>query len=161
MEDKKKGLVALGLGAIGLGAVLLFGRKAEAAPPVAEDEVGVMLRNPPSGATMWSIKLTDWDITYPLHWNSTEDRLTFEDQAVFEIPGGINFPLRVMALQITKWNEAGTALIVLYEIQSHRPFLYDWDLSKYGDDPDPGYRDVFIPDYGSYYYNVSKEKFEQ
>ena len=39
--------------------------------------------------------------------------------------------------------------------------MYDWDLSQYGDDPNPSYRDVFIPDYGSYYYNVSKEKFQQ
>ena len=155
-----KGVMALGLGAVGLGAFLLFGRKAKAAPPVPEDSVGVMLRNPPSEATMWFIKLTDWDITYPLRWTNTEDRLTFEDQAVFYISGNITFPLRVLHLQITKWNEAGTALIVLYEIQSYQPFLYDFDLSKYGDDPDPNYRDVFIPEYGSYYYNVSKEKFE-
>ena len=156
-----KGVLALGAGLAGLGAWLLFRKKAEAAPPVPENAVGVMLRNPPSEATMWSLSLVDWDVTTHIRWINTEDRLTFEDQAIFEIPGGINFPLRVMALQITRWNEAGTALIVLYEIQSFRPFLYDFDLSKYGDDPDPSYKDVFIPDYGSYYYNVSKEKFEK
>ena len=155
-----KGVLALGAGLLGLGAVLLFRKKAEAAPPVPEDSVGVMLRNPPSEATMWSLSLTDWDVTVPMRWINAEDRLGFEDQAVFEIPGGISFPLRVMALQVTRWNEAGTALVVLYEIQSFRPFMWDWDLSQYGDDPDPSYRGVFIPDYGSYYYNVSKEKFE-
>jgi len=152
---------------IGAGAVLavvglfLLGRKpAEAAPPVPEDSVGVMLRNPPGEATMWSLQLVDWDITTPIRWINAEDRLTFEDQALFEIPGGITFPLRVMALQLTRWNEAGTALIVIYEIQSFRPFKWDFDLGEYGDEPDPRYRDVFIPDYGSYYYNVSKERFE-
>ncbi len=156
-----KGVLALGAGLAGLGAWLLFRGKAEAAPPVPEDSVGVMLRNPPSEATMWSMNLVDWDVSVPIYWGNTKDRLAFEDQAVFEIPGGINFPLRVMSLQISRWNEAGTALIVLYEIQSYRPFLYDFDLSQYGDDPDPSYRDVFIPNYGSYYYNVSKEKFQQ
>ncbi len=163
--EGNKGLMALGAGVLGLGAFLLFRKKAEAAPPLPEgspeNTVGIMLRNPPSGATMWSIKLSDWDRITPLPWINAEDRLTFEGQALFEIPDGITFPLRIMALQITRWNEAGTALIVLYEIQSFRPFMWDWDLSQYGDDPDPSYRDVFIPAYGSYYYNVSKEKFEQ
>ncbi len=155
-----KGMMALGAGALGLGAWLLFRGEAEAAPPVPENTVGVMLRNPPSEATMWSLSLVDWDSTVLINWTNAEERLTFEDQALFEIPSGINFPLRVMALQISRWNEARTALIVLYEVQSYRPFMWDWDLSRYGDDPDPSYKDVFIPDYGSYYYNVSKEKFE-
>ena len=159
--EGNKGVLALGAGLAGLGAWLLLRKKAEAAPPVPENTVGVMLRNPPSEATMWSLSLADWDMITPIPWSNAEDRLTFEDQALFGIPSGINFPLRVMALQITRWNEAGNALIVVYEIQSFRPFLYDFELSRYGDDPDPRYRDVFIPDYGSYYYNVSKEKFEQ
>ena len=160
-----KGVLALGAGIMGLGAFLLFREKAEAAPPLPEESpentIGVMLRNPPNEATMWSLSLCDWDFTVSIKWVNTEDRLTFEDQALFEIPSGISFPLRVVALQLTRWNEAGTALQQIYYVQSFRPFLYDWDLSQYGDDPDPTYKDVFIPDYGSYYYNVSKEKFEQ
>ena len=129
----------------------------------AEEKVDVALRNPPSEATMWSLTLTDWDITVPIRftgWNGKE-RLDIEEAAIFEIPSGLTFPLRILSLQITKWNEARTALIVLYEIQSFRPYLWDWDKGDWGDEPDPAYREVFIPDYGSYYYNVSAERFER
>jgi len=133
-------------------------------PPLPEPpEKGVVvgLLHPPSEATMWSLKLLDWDITTPIDWANAEDRLTFAEQAVFEIPSGITFPLRVLALQITKWNEAKTALIVLYEFQSFRPYLWDWDKGDWGDEPDPSYREAFIPEYGSYYYNVTAERFEK
>ena len=124
------------------------------------DEVTIQLRNPPSEATMWSLSLTDWDITVPIRfigWNG-EDRLDIAEAATFEIPSGLNFPLRLLALQITKWNEDRTALIVLYEVQSFRPYLWDFDKGEWSDIPDPTYREVFIPDLGSYYFDVATEE---
>jgi len=160
MPVESKAPMVLGLGAALGGIFLLFRKKRPALPAPPADGVLIALINPPSEATMWSIQLTDWDITTSIGWINTEDRLTLEEHAVFEIPSGVTFPLRVLALQITKWNEAGTALIVLYEVQSYRPFLFDFDNFKWSDEPDPSYREVFIPDYGGYYYNVSKERFE-
>ncbi|GAJ24116.1 unnamed protein product, partial [marine sediment metagenome] len=61
---------------------------------------------------MWSLSLTDWDITVPIRfigWNG-EQRLDIAEAAAFEIPSGLMFPLRVISLQITKWNPEGTAL---------------------------------------------------
>ncbi|GAI75706.1 unnamed protein product, partial [marine sediment metagenome] len=109
--------------------------------------VTVQLINPPIGAENWSLSLTDWDITVPIRfvgWNGKE-RLDIAEVATFEIPGGLTLPLRVLSLQITKWNEAKTALIVLYEMQSYRPYLWDWDENDWSDEPDPSYREVFIP----------------
>lgn len=130
-------------------------------PP--EEKVAVALRNPPSDATMWSLSLCDWDITVPIRfvgWNGKE-RLDIAEAATFEIPSGLKFPLRILALQLTKWNEARTALIQLYYVQSFRPYLWDWDKGDWSDEPDPTYKEVFIDEYGSYYYNVSTEQFER
>jgi len=124
------------------------------------DEVTIELKNPPNEAENWSLSLTDWDITVPIRfigWDGKE-RLDIAEAATFEIPSGLNFPLRVLALQITKWNEDRTALIVLYEIQSFRPYLWDFDKGEWSDIPDPAYREVFIPDLGSYYFDVATEE---
>ncbi|GAI91573.1 unnamed protein product, partial [marine sediment metagenome] len=97
------------------------------APPVA-GEVTIQLRNPPSEATMWSLTLTDRDMTVPIHWLNVEDRLDITEAATFEIPEEIEFPLRVASLQLTKWNPEGTALIQLYYAQSMHPYLWDFDI---------------------------------
>ncbi len=122
--------------------------------------VTVELRNPPIDAENWSLTLLDWGITVPIYFigRNGKDRLDIAEVATFEIPGGLTLPLRIMSLQVTKWNEAKTALIVLYEIQSFLPYLYDFDKMEYGDEPDPSYREVFIPDLGSYYYYVDTEE---
>jgi len=121
--------------------------------------LNIELRNPPIGATMWSLSLTDWNITVPIHEASGKERLDIAEMATFEIPGGLVLPLRVVALQITKWNEDMTALIQLYYAQSIHPTLWDWDKMDWGDVPDPTYREVFIPELGDYYYDVSNEEF--
>lgn len=115
-------------------------------PEPPANGVVVGLRNPPSDATMWSLVLTDWNMTVLIDFvgrNGT-DRLDIAEAAIFEIPDGLEFPLRIALLQLTKWNPEGTALIQLYSVQSIREL-------------DPDYREAFIPDYGSYYYNVAEE----
>ncbi|KKN16375.1 hypothetical protein LCGC14_0976700 [marine sediment metagenome] len=154
MPVESKAPMVLGLGAALGGIFLLFRKKKPTLPEPPADGVVVGLINPPGEAENWSITLTDWDITVPIRETSGKDRLDIAEVAAFEIPSGVAFPLRVVALQITRWNEDRTALIVLYEVQSFRP------IKPFDDEPDPNYREVFIPDYGSYYYNVSKERFE-
>jgi len=158
---EKKGAIVLGIGALLGGLFLIFrkGKPALAEPP--PNGIVVALWNPPKEAEVWQLVLTDWDITVPIpevFGGGTRD-IAFA--STFDIPSGVNFPLRVRSLQVSKWNEDKTAIIVLYEVQSFHPFLWDWDKFDWGDEPDPSYREVFIPDYGSYYYNVSKERFEQ
>ena len=130
-------------------------------PP--EEIVTVALRNPPSEAENWSLSLCDWDITVPIREISGKDRLDITEAATFEIPSGLKFPLRILALQLTKWIEwEGTpALQQIYYVQSFRPYLWDWDKGDWSDEPDPTYKEVFIPEYGGYYYNVSTEQFEK
>jgi len=157
---EKKGAIVLGIGAL-LGSLFLIFRKGK--PALAEpppNGIVVGLWNPPKEATMWSLALTDWNRTVPIHLVGDE-RLDIAEAATFEIPGGIEFPLRIVSLQVSRWNEEKTALIVLYEVQSMRPYLWDFDEDAWSDVPDPGYREAFIPDYGSYYYNVAKERFEK
>ena len=120
--------------------------------------VTVELRNPPSEATFWHLVLTDWDMTVAIDEASGKDRLDITEVATFEIPGGLVLPLRVASLQITKWNEDMTALIQLYYAQSMHPTLWDWDNMEYGDEPDPTYKEVFIPELGSYYFDVAAEE---
>ena len=122
----------------------------------------IKLKNPPSGAELWFLVLCDWAMTIPIHfvgWESKQN-LGIAEAATFEVPAGISYPLRVVALQITKWNETKTALIQLYYVQSMHPNQYDWDTGTFTGPLDPTYRDLFIPQLGSYYYNVATEKFE-
>jgi len=145
--------IILGVGA-GLGLLNALAR-------VERKVVTVALENPPSGATMWSLALLDWDVTAVIDERSGKDRLDITEAASFAIPSGLEFPLRVASLQITRWNEDRTALIVLYEVQSYRPYLWDWEAGEWSDIPDPGYRPVFIPSDGGYFYNVAAELFEE
>ena len=157
----KKGLMVLGIGAglvTGLLLLLRKGKPALAEPPPNGIVVG--LWNPPKEATMWSLTLTDWNKTVAIHLVGDE-RLDIAEAATFEIPGGVSFPLRIVFLQITKWNEDRTALIQLYYVQSWQPYLWDWDTNDWSTTPNPDYQEAFIPDYGSYYYNVAKERFEK
>jgi len=160
---EKKGAIVLGIGALLGGLFLIFrkGKPALAEPPPNGVVVGLL--NPPSDATTWQLGLCDWDITVPIHQVGGLAQLDIAEPATFEVPSGVNFPLRVIALSISKWIDFyGTpALQHLYEMQSFRPYLWDFDLGDWGDESDPTYREAFIPDYGSYYYNVAKERFEK
>ena len=120
-------------------------------------QVTVALKNPPSGGTMWTMVLTDWDITIPIREISGKERLDIAEAAAFEIPSGAMFPLRVVSLTITRWKDGvvGGTIQQLYSVQSYRPIKPFTD-----DEPDPTYKEVFIPDYGSYDYDVATEQFE-
>ncbi len=160
MAVKEKAPMVLGIGAALAGVFLLFRKKKPALPEPPADGVVVGLWNPPSGAEVWQLVLTDWDVTVAINQVGGIALLDIAEAVPFEIPEGVVFPLRVVSLQVSRWNEDRTALIVLYEVQSFRPFKFDFDLGEFGDEPDPSYKEVFIPDYGRYYYNVSKERFE-
>jgi hypothetical protein len=131
-------------------------------PVVPAGEVHIRIKNPPSGAELWSAALVDSAITYPLNFVGSEyqQHVDITGETIFIVPEGMLYPLRVMYLQIVKWNAAHTAYTVLYEIQSIRPYKYDFSIGGYGTEPDPTYRDVGIAAPGNWYYNVSTEEFE-
>lgn len=122
------------------------------------NEVIIELKNPPNEAEMWQLVLCDWDITVAIPQIGGTALVDVAEPITFEIPGGLTLPLRIVSLQVSKWNEAKTALIVLYEIQSYRPYKWDFDVGDWSDEPDPRYREVFIPGLGSYYYYVDTEE---
>ena len=157
---EKKGAIVLGIGTFLVGAFLLFRKKKPALPEPPPNGVLVALWNPPKEAEVWQLVLTDWDATVAIHQIGGLALLDIAEPITFEIPSGVQFPLRIVSLLVSKWNEDKTALIQLYYAQSWRPYLWDWDTSEWGDEPDPSYKEAFIPDYGSYFYNVSKERFE-
>lgn len=149
MAEKVKLVPAFGVVLASLGLFLLLRKKKPPLPEPPENGIVVGLINPPIEATMWTLTLTDWNMTVLIDFVGRNGikRLDTAEAAIFEIPDGLEFPLRVALLQLTKWNPEGTALIQLYSAQSIREL-------------DPDYREVFIPNYGSFYYNVSKERFE-
>jgi hypothetical protein len=153
-----KGLMAgIIIGIAGLLFMFKKGSSAIAEAPV--DSVLVRLKNVPSDATMWSLRLTDSNVTKLLDSDSGYERMDIDNDIIIAVPQGTEFPLRVEHLQITKWNEDNTALIVINEFQSLHPTLYDFDLGDYGTVPDVTYRNAFIEDYGSYYFDFSKGQF--
>ncbi len=122
------------------------------------NDVIIELKNPPDGAELWCLTLTDWNMTVLIN-ELRAGLINITEVSTFEIPGGLSLPLRVASLQIAKWNEDMTAIIQLYYAQSMYPTLWDWDLNDYGDEPDPNYREIFIPELGNYYFDVSIEEF--
>ncbi|GAI98971.1 unnamed protein product, partial [marine sediment metagenome] len=102
-------------------------------------EVSVRLKNPPSGANRWGLSVYDWSGEKSL--GTTVYSITGE--ATFDIPPDWDFPLRFW-IQVIYYS----SVTILHQAQSLSP---DW----------PYYVEVFIPDYGSYYYNVATEQFEE
>jgi len=119
----------------------------QAAPPEngvpAGRTVTIALKNPPTDATMWVLVLTDWDVTVPIDFVGGNGRNTLDiaETATFEIPAGLNFPLRIAYLLISE-----TTLIGLYEVQSAFPDR-------------PNYKEAFLNAFGHSYYDVSLEAF--
>ena len=138
MEGKQKGVLVVAAAAVGLGAFLLFRTKKVAAAPVPSGSVGVTLLNPPSEAELWQISVYEWaGVNFVSNMG-----LGIEEQAVFIIPPQWVFPLRVDILIYTL---PGTIYYRMHSTETAFPEFY---------------REAFIADYGSYYYNVSNERFE-
>ena len=129
-------------------------------PWVEEDDVIVSVLNPPAGAELWQLTLCDWDITAVIHESGGGEHIAITQAASFDVPDGLVWPLRIISLQIVKWNPDHTAVIQLYYVQSMHPTLWDWDLEAYGNVPDPTYREAFIPGIGEYSYNVTAGSFQ-
>jgi len=118
-------------------------------------QVKVELKNPPSGATKWQMSVIDWDVTTIQNWG-TKEQDNIRELAIFDIPAEWKFPLRIIVAIYQKINGSQQ----LYRVQSYKPYLWDWDISDWGTEPDSTYKAIFIPGPGSYYYNVATEKFE-
>jgi len=131
----------------------------QAAPPSPIGSVTVTLKNRPSGAELWQLILCDWGVTVAIHQTGGLALVDVAELIAFEIPSGAEFPLRIVSLQVSRWNEDKTALIVLYEMQSFRPYLWDFDKMEWSTTPDPSYREVFLDAFGSSYYDVQLEAF--
>lgn len=153
---KEKAPMVLGIGAALAGVLLLFRKKKPTLPEAPPNSVVIGLWNTPSGSDFWHLMIADWEWT----GQRTLYEIPIDEPAIFsDIPEAWVFPLKI-DLSIFQRIDPETAT-QLYRAQSHHPYLWDFDKMEYGDEPDPAYREVFIPDYGNYYYNVSKERFEQ
>ena len=130
----------------------------QAAPPTGGN-ITVSLKNPPSEAELWQLIFTDWNATVAIHQVGGLALVDAAEPIAFEISEGVQFPLRIMSLQVSKWNEDKTAIIVLYEIQSWHPYLWDFDKNDWSEEPDPSYREVFLNAYGHSYFDVDLEAF--
>ncbi len=130
----------------------------QAAPPTG-GTVTISLKNTPAEAEMWQLVLTDGDITVAINQVGGLARVDVAEPITFEIPSGVKFPLRVISLQISKWNEDETALIVLYEMQSFHPYLWDFDENNWSNISDPIYKEAYLSAYGGSYYDVQLERF--
>lgn len=133
-----KGVLALAAATVGLGTFLLLRKKKVAAAPVPAGSVGVTLLNPPSEAELWQIIVYDWNEVSSV----SNMGLGIEDQAVLTIPPQWVFPLRA---DILIYTPPGTIYYRMHSTETAFPEFY---------------REAFIADYGSYYYNVSDERFE-
>lgn len=160
MEQDMMGMMMVVM-MIAIMSQLLTGQALAAPAEPTNRSVSIALRNPPAEAENWSLSLTDWDVTVAIHFigRNGKERLDIAEVATFEIPEGLTFPLRIIALQITKWNEARTALQVLYEMQSFRPYLWDFDKMEWSTTPDPSYREAFLDAFGHSYFDVNLEAF--
>lgn len=104
--------------------------------------VKVKLKNPPSGATHWFLSLYPWSDGGT---NIATNELGLNDEAVLDVPTGWLWPLRFY-LFIHRYVSGN--LEILHQAQS-----VSSGLSYYVEE--------FIPEAGSYYYNVTTRKFEK
>lgn len=155
MAVERKAPMVLGIGAVLAGLLLIFKKKRPELPEAPPNGVVVALLNPPSGANKWQIRIIDDVGLKTMVWG-VDDHGNIEKAAVFELSPDWLFPLMVDIRVYQEWQEDGEwSARQLYYVQSHRP-IKPFTI----DEEDPNYREVFIPDYGSYYYNVSQERFE-
>ena len=167
--------------------------KPEPEPELPANAVSVFLKNPPTDATMWQLGLTDKNVTVPIRPVNDKDRYAIDEAIIFEVPGGLEFPLLITGMQLMKWKNGieGGTLQVVYYMQSFRPYasfttgmtgeevvlhyggavalsedggpypaagesaedyyarVEDWAVNGL---PEPSYRNITIPDYGTFYF---------
>lgn len=103
--------------------------------------VTVFLRNAPSISEQWQLVLHDWNKVQI----DSKFYIPVADPAVFEVPAGTIFPLRVDMLTFHN----GTIDYRMQSVGMEFPYLPEY------------YVEAFIPDYGIYYYNINTEVFEE
>ncbi len=138
-EIKTKAPMILGIGAALAGIFLLFRKKKPALPEPPPNGIVIGLLNPPSEAAKWVMNILDYSVTD--YQSSGVKDIT--EAISFEFDQGW-FPLRI-EIWIDKIEDG--VRVAIYHIQSFSP-------------TGPDYQEIFIPEYGSYYYNMSKERFE-
>lgn len=131
-------------------------------PEPPEMSVVVGLLKPPSGANKWQIRIIDDVGLKTLVWGA-DAHDNIKDAATFELSPDWLFPLSVDITVSYQWQEDGEQWHSrqLYRAQSIWPYLWDFDKMDWGDEPNPYYKEIFIDEYGSYYYNVATEQFEK
>lgn len=102
--------------------------------------VTISWKDSPSGANRWGLTVLNWSATKSLSTTVS----TIDGEAVFDIPPDWDFPLR---FEMGIYYYPDGSITMLYRAQSRNP---SW----------PNYVEEFIPDYGSYYFNVATEQFE-
>lgn len=138
MAVEIKAPMVLGIGVALGGVFLLFRKKKPPLPEAPPNSVVIGLWNPPKEATGWQLIIYDWDEVSSI----SNFGLEIEDPTIFTIPPEWVFPLRV---DILIYDDAG---VVYYRVHSTQNAFPEF------------HKEVFIPESGSYYYNVSKERFE-
>ncbi len=127
------------------------------------ENLQVALKNTPAGANHWSMSVLTGIPGQPgaayLSWAANAG-VNINDIATFSIPSDWSLPIKIMLLQIGHLDVPTNTLTVIQEVQSWRPYLWDFDLMQYGTAPDPTYRPVFINQLGNYFYNVATKTFE-
>jgi len=157
VRNKNK-IIVLGLGAA--LALLLFWKKKPPLPEPPENGVIVAIMNPPSGANKWQMRIIDDVSLKMLSWGGDAHN-NIEEAASFTLSPEWLFPLMVDISIYEAWQENEEwHSRQLYRVQSHHPTLWDFDKMDWGNEEDPTYKEVLIPEYGSYYYNVAKGRFE-
>lgn len=116
--------------------------------------IQVSLKNvpidPKSGfpANKWQMSVFDWGITQYIGWGIIEHD-NIAETAIFDIPAGWMFPLRIDIIISYQWQENSEWISrQVYRVQSWAEGFAE-------------YKEIFIDNYGSYYYNVATEQFEK
>ena len=138
------------LAAIAGAALLFFKVKPVSATP--EGNLIVYLKNPPAGANKWQLAIADYNLTETMSWGSN-DTDNIDAPAHFDIPATWATPYRIsLAIYHHYLVDGQLTADQLYYVQSFWPTAWG--------EPDPNYKDIFIPDLGTYCFNVTTESIE-
>lgn len=140
---ESKAPMVLGIGAALAGVFLLLREKKPPLPEPPPNGVVVGLWDLPSGGNYWQLVLFNevWGDSVRVGMHVPTD----QPMILESLPDGWSLPLyidiMIYELDVAPYN-------IVYKV--HSAYGPDW----------PYYKEVFILEYGSYYYNVAKERFE-